>query len=1170
MKKHLLLFILLISAGPGFSQTPTTFNYTGGVQTYTVPPCVTQIEVIAAGAKGGGATGANGATVTATLNVVPGQILQVNVGGMGNCPGAGYNGGGIGGPAGGANAGCGGGGASDIRIAPFGIANRILVAGGGGGMGGGNMDAVGGAGGCASGVTGNSPFGVGGEGGSQVEGGEGGPFWQFGFGGNNGFPGNIGNGGNGASDPCYNLAPGGGGGGGYYGGGGGGSDCYNLGSIGGGSGGGGSSLTPAGGNCTQGNNPGNGYVTITPNNTGIVLEVTPSSAEICVGGSVEITASGAVNYVWSPDIGLNTTSGATVIASPTSTQTYLITADDGVDCSDTISVTVTVLPDPVVEITPSAPEICPGESVNLTASGASTYAWSPAAGLNNTIGATVTASPASTQTYTVTGTSGDCSADTTVTVTVLDPPEITFSPADPELCQNGTVEITADGAVSYSWSPSTSLDIATGAVVNASPATTTTYTITGTDANGCTNTTEVTATVLPPPDVDAGDDVEICPGSSTTLNGSSNDAVSYSWFPALSMDDSMIANPVAFPDVTTTYTLTVTDINGCTNTDDVMVSVIDASFETTTEADICEGESYTLPDGEVVDQSGTYQNLFTSVSGCDSLVITELSVHPVYDLNESAELCDGETYMLPDGTSANSSGTYVVNLQTVAGCDSVITYELTFHPIYEETIEASICDSQVYTMPDGSEENTGGFYTFNFNTAEGCDSIIHVDLTVQETVIIPVQDSFCENQNYTLPDGSVVNTAGTFDVVISSTGGCDTLFQVELEVHPTFNTTVEAAICSGENYLLPDGSSVGNAGIYPVTFSSVDGCDSIVNIDLEVFPVFDITYTENICSGESFMLPNGTTVNQTGLYPQPYTSVNGCDSIININLIVRPEYNLELVWHVCDNDNALDPYGNPVSEDVAFDLEYSTVYGCDSLVHLQIYYHEAYTDTTEVSFCDGDQFVTSGGQIITSGGIFSDHFLNAGGCDSILIYDVTIMPSPDSKYKVSQPFASIYDGPVQFFNESTNTDSLEWDFGIYGVSQQENPVIEFGDVSGFYPICLSTWNDYGCSDKYCFEYEVREDFAVYIPNAFSPNGDGINDLFYVAGKDIDPDHFRLQIFNRSGELVFETDDPLEKWDGGSQGGEHYSQDNVYVYRVEVRAASVIDSREFVGKVTVLR
>src|SRR5690606_6251032 len=199
MKKHLLLFILLIVAGAGFSQTPTTFNYTGGVQTYTVPPCVTQIEVIVAGAKGGGNTGGNGATVTATINVVPGQILQVNVGGTGNCPGAGWNGGGQGPNASGfGNAACGGGGASDIRLSPYGLANRIVVAGGGGGMGGGDADADGGSGGCASGGTGESSFGVGAYGGSQTGGGLGGNPWT---GGNTGSTGNLGIGANGAIDP---------------------------------------------------------------------------------------------------------------------------------------------------------------------------------------------------------------------------------------------------------------------------------------------------------------------------------------------------------------------------------------------------------------------------------------------------------------------------------------------------------------------------------------------------------------------------------------------------------------------------------------------------------------------------------------------------------------------------------------------------------------------------------------------------------------------------------------------------------------------------------------------------------------------------------------------------------------------------------------------------------
>ena len=98
------------------AQDAITFGYTGDVEIYVVPNCVSQLEIELKGAAGGGPNGGNGSTVTGIIDVVEGEILEIRVGGAGECPAAGYNGGGVGGTASGGNAGCGGGGASDIRI----------------------------------------------------------------------------------------------------------------------------------------------------------------------------------------------------------------------------------------------------------------------------------------------------------------------------------------------------------------------------------------------------------------------------------------------------------------------------------------------------------------------------------------------------------------------------------------------------------------------------------------------------------------------------------------------------------------------------------------------------------------------------------------------------------------------------------------------------------------------------------------------------------------------------------------------------------------------------------------------------------------------------------------------------------------------------------------------
>jgi len=394
----------------------------------------------------------------------------------------------------------------------------------------------------------------------------------------------LGIGGFGATDPCFDLGPGGGGGGGYYGGGGGGSDCFGTPALGGGGGGGGSSFVPSGANCVAGNNNTNGFVTITTVG-GMNLTVEPAAPSICEGESIVLTASGGLTYSWSPAIGLSTTTGPIVTANPASTQTYLIAADDGEGCQDTLELTVVVTPYPIVTVNPANPSICVGTPVQLTANGAASYSWSPSTGLSSSAGASVSANPSITQTYTVTGTTLGCSGETTVTVTVNELPTITVNPLNPIICPGESVSLNASGGVGYVWSPSTGLNTAIGSSVSASPISTSTYTITGTGANGCTNTTQVTVNVSDLPDADAGLDQTVCAGTAAQLLGTSSVGISYSWSPTTGLNNPNSQNPLATPSQTTTYTLTVTDINGCTNTDEVTISVISviADFTATPE-----------------------------------------------------------------------------------------------------------------------------------------------------------------------------------------------------------------------------------------------------------------------------------------------------------------------------------------------------------------------------------------------------------------------------------------------------------------------------------------------------------------------------------------------------------------------------------------------------------
>ncbi len=150
-----------------------------------------------------------------------------------------------------------------------------------------------------------------------------------------------------------------------------------------------------------------------------ILNVTASSASICSGNNTTLTASGMSSYTWSPSLGLNTTTGATVIANPTSTTTYTVTGTNIAGTINSKTVTVTVNSNPIVSINPLVYSLVPGSSIQLTANGADNYVWTPSTGLTSNVGTSVVASPNTTTTYTVVGTSPNgCSnvASTTVTV----------------------------------------------------------------------------------------------------------------------------------------------------------------------------------------------------------------------------------------------------------------------------------------------------------------------------------------------------------------------------------------------------------------------------------------------------------------------------------------------------------------------------------------------------------------------------------------------------------------------------------------------------------------------------------------------------------------------------------------------------------------------------------
>jgi len=275
---------------------------------------------------------------------------------------------------------------------------------------------------------------------------------------------------------------------------------------------------------------------------------TPTNATICVGSNATLNGAGANSYTWTGGI-----TNGTAFA-PTTTTTYTVTGTDANGCVNTANKTVIVnnLPNVTAITTPSIGRVCFGGNATLSGAGATTYTWT--GGITNGIAF----APTTTTTYTVTGTDANgCMNTTTKTILVNSLPTITVisTPTNGAICVGANATLSGAGASSYTWS---------GGITNGmafAPRTTTTYTVSGTDANGCLNTASKTITVNSLPIVTATsipNSGAICLGDNATLNGGG--ASSYTW-------SGGVANGISFaPKTTTTYTVIGTDANGCVNT----------------------------------------------------------------------------------------------------------------------------------------------------------------------------------------------------------------------------------------------------------------------------------------------------------------------------------------------------------------------------------------------------------------------------------------------------------------------------------------------------------------------------------------------------------------------------------------------------------------------------
>lgn len=492
--------------------------------------------------------------------------------------------------------------------------------------------------------------------------------------------------------------------------------------------------------------------TIIVNPCGCTVTAT-NSGPVCAGTStVDLFATTIVGatYSWTGPNGFTSSvQNPTSVPIPLTPGTYNFTVDvtdNGSTCSSTTTVTVNALP--FVDAG-TAISICAGGAVTLSGSGAQNYTW------NNGVTNGVSFVPASSQTYTVTGIDvNGCQNTDQVTLTV-NPLPVIGAGLPQSICLGDAITLAGSGAQSYVWNSGVTNGL------SFVPGATQTYTVTGTDANGCTNSGQVTITVNPLPIVEAGLPQSVCQGSQVTLNGSG--AQSYTW------NNGGIDGVPFTPGSTSTYICTGTDANGCQNTDQVIVTVNPIpTVNAGPDQLVCIGASailtasgasnYVWNNGVtngVAFIPGATQTYTVTVTanGCQATDQVIVTVNPLPNVNAGADqsICMGEGITL-SGSGAQSytwnngvyngvsflpgaTQTYTVTGTDAFGCVNTDQITITVVPMPVAAVSADVVTgTPTLTVNFDNNSSSASTYHWAFGTGAEMNSVTGAGSQYEYTV----------------------------------------------------------------------------------------------------------------------------------------------------------------------------------------------------------------------------------------------------------------------------------------------------------------------------------------------------------------------------------------------------------------------------------------------------
>ena len=387
---------------------------------------------------------------------------------------------------------------------------------------------------------------------------------------------------------------------------------------------------------------------------------------------------------------------------------------------------------------------------------------------------------------------------------------------------------------------------------------------------------------------------------------------------------------------TGTYVDTLFGSTGCQSIIQLELEVYDL-VGTVLNNTICEGLTYSFA-GQTLDSTGIYIDSLIAQNGCDSIVSLNLFVTPAPVVSLIETICPGGEIIV-GGISYTQADDYVIELSTQSGCDSIVELSLSWHDTSADTLMLSICEGDTLTSGNNHYTETG-VYDEAYINSNGCDSLRTIILDVIPIDTNNLEVTICEGDTYSIA-GNVYSTMGIYEIWLTSIQtGCDSLIILDLTVLPTSYVTLDTMLCEGNIFPI-GGDILDQPGTYTYTFVSEYGCDSIVDITITIIPTIYVSLLEEICEGEVYPVGEEEYI-ESGMYENILTSSLGCDSVVQLTLNVIPVEMGAIDTTICHGDVfEIGPY--IFTDTVDNFLQFPGSNGCDSIVHLQLSFYEEIT-----------------------------------------------------------------------------------------------------------------------------------------------------------------------------------------------------------------------------------